>query len=196
MNRSSAGHERGYRALIGLYPREFRRSYGDALVQFFRDDVRERGAARGWGRALTDLLVSIPVQQVEVTLMQRSRLRTVAMLALPVLAAFAAIGFGRFVVLLVPLALAGAVAMYLSSRRAYNEAVVGVAGSWWRVMLAGALVLVGMGVAAEYGPDLDWFPWYLAVMTYLTGWGLIVAGAMLGLLRLWRTLRPRHAVPL
>lgn len=193
MNGPLSRHERGYRALLVLYPTEFRREYGDALTQFFGDDVRERGAARGWGRALSDLVVSVPVQHVEVTLMRRTPMRTLGMLGLPVLAAFAAIGFGHFVVLLVPLALGASVVMYLSSRRAYNEAVVGAASAWWRVLLAGVLVQAGIGVADDYGPDLEWWPWYLTIFIWLVGWALLAVGTGLGLLRLWRTLRPRPA---
>ena len=186
-------HERAYRTLLMLYPRPFRQEYGDALVHFFRDDIRCRGAARGWRRALSDLLFSVPIQHVEVTLMQRSALRTTSMLGLPVLAAFAAMAFGRLVILTVPLFLLVSVVMYLSSRRSYNEAVAGVSGGWWRVLAAGVVVLVGMGVVATYGPDMPWFPWYLAVLLYLIGWGLIATGVVLGLVRVWRTVRRRPA---
>lgn len=193
MSGSRSRHERGYGALLLLYPRAFRRDYGEALIQFFRDDVQARGAARAWGRALADLFVSVPVQHVEVTLMERSPARTVGMLGLPVLAGFAALAFGHFVILTVPLALGASVVMYVSSRRVYNEAVAGVASHWWKVLAAGVAVLLTMGVAATYGPDMDWFPWYLAVLTYLIGWGLIIAGAVLGTVHLWRAARRRPA---
>ena len=185
--------ERVYRRLVRLFPRPFRHEYGDALAQFFRDDVRERGRARGWGRALSDLIVSVPVQHVEVTVRQRTPVRTLAMLAVPVLAGLAAVGLGRFVVLVVPIAFGVSVAMYLSSMRSYNEAVSGASAAWWRVLGAGVLLLAGMGARATYGPDMDWFPWPLAVLLYLVGWALIISGALLGLVHLYRSLRRRPA---
>lgn len=185
-------HERSYRLLVRFYPGRFRREFGDALVQFFRDDVRTRGATRAWRRALSDLVVSIPVQHVEVAVMHRSS-RTLAMLGLPLIAAAAAMAFGRLVVLTVPLALAFAVGAYLSSRRAYNEKVSDVSARWWRVLGTGVLILAGVLAAGSYGPDFEWFPWFVVVFTWLVGWGFIIVGALLGIVRLGRSLRARPA---
>lgn len=188
--------ERVYGALVRLFPRPFGDEHGDALAQFFRDDVRERGRGRGWGRALSDLLVSVPVRHVEVTVSgvrQRTRVRTLWMLGAPVVAGLVAVSLGRFVVLIVPIAFGVSVATYLSSMRSYDEAVAGASGGWWRALGAGVLLLAGMGVRATYGPGMDWFPWPLAVLLYVVACGLVVSGALLGLLHLYRARRRRPA---
>jgi predicted permease len=55
--------ERAYLALMRLYPREFREQYGDDMLDYFRDrlrDERARGSsiARFWVRALFDLVAN------------------------------------------------------------------------------------------------------------------------------------------
>ena len=51
-----------YRALLAAYPREFRREYGELMVQFFRDRMRrDGGGVRGlviWMQLIVDLAVS------------------------------------------------------------------------------------------------------------------------------------------
>ena len=71
MNRPDASHERLYRVLVRLYPAEFRTRFGDEMVQFFSDqlrDARTRGAtagiARTWLRTLGDLAVTAPSEHV------------------------------------------------------------------------------------------------------------------------------------
>ncbi|MBC7895060.1 MAG: hypothetical protein H7066_06590, partial [Cytophagaceae bacterium] len=56
-------HERAYRALLRTYPPRFRKAYGDAMVEFFRDrltDMRRTHGVAGvlatWGNALSDAL--------------------------------------------------------------------------------------------------------------------------------------------
>ncbi|MCY4616453.1 MAG: hypothetical protein OXC71_08710, partial [Chloroflexi bacterium] len=54
--------ERVYRALLVVYPREFRREYGDLMTQFVRDRMRHDGRGiRGlvmWIHVLADLATS------------------------------------------------------------------------------------------------------------------------------------------
>ena len=54
--------ERVYRALLVAYPREFRREYGDLMVQLFRDRMRfDGGGVRGliiWMQIVLDLAAS------------------------------------------------------------------------------------------------------------------------------------------
>jgi DMSO reductase anchor subunit len=51
---------RAYRALLRLYPRSFRRAYGDEAERVLRDLLRDRrgtlGLPRLWGRVLGDML--------------------------------------------------------------------------------------------------------------------------------------------
>ena len=55
--------ERAYRALMLLYPRGFRREYGDQMLQLYRDERRD--CAASWARLAGDAFVSAPVQYKE-----------------------------------------------------------------------------------------------------------------------------------
>ena len=61
-----------YRAVLRLYPRDFRCHYGDDLVQHFTDLVERDGAVAAWRRTLVDLTVTVPHYRLE-TVMSRSR---------------------------------------------------------------------------------------------------------------------------
>lgn len=188
-------HERSYRALTRFYPRAFRLEYGDDLVQLFRDDLSERGALRGWGRALSDLALSVPVQHVEATVTQSSTSAARGAIALSVLSVLAVIAVGRFVLIGVPVMvlLTTAILAYWRSQLPYREAVSEVGATWWRFVLAGVALLAAIAAAAELGPDVDWFPWNLAVLLFLAGWALIATGGLLGAVRLGRRLLRRPA---
>ena len=54
-----------YRGLVHLYPGQFRRDYGDDLVQHFTDLVTDRGARAAWGRTSLDLTITIPRYHLE-----------------------------------------------------------------------------------------------------------------------------------
>jgi len=54
-----------YRALVRLYPRPFRRDYGDDLVQHFADLVTDRGARAAWARTSLALTITIPRYHLE-----------------------------------------------------------------------------------------------------------------------------------
>ncbi len=60
-----ASPHRVYRALIHLYPPDFRRHYGDDLVQHFDDLVSDRGVRVAWARTGLDLSVTVPRYQLE-----------------------------------------------------------------------------------------------------------------------------------
>jgi len=67
-------NERAYRALLRLYPHRFREAYGDAMVEFFRDRLRDMrrthgmaGVAATWGNALADALRQAPLARVDAT---------------------------------------------------------------------------------------------------------------------------------
>jgi hypothetical protein len=66
--------ERAYRALLILYPANFRRDYGHHMTQVFRDTCRDTyrqegawGLAFWWGAALFDLLQTVIEQHRKVT---------------------------------------------------------------------------------------------------------------------------------
>ena len=67
--RSPSSSERLYRALLWLYPAQFRRTYGREMAQTFRDCYREeqgrggsRSIARLWSIVLSDLVNSVCVE--------------------------------------------------------------------------------------------------------------------------------------
>ncbi len=60
-----AAHERTYRAVVRLYPRQFRQRYGDDLAQAFADLVERDGLAGACGRTIIDVLVTLPRYRLE-----------------------------------------------------------------------------------------------------------------------------------
>ena len=60
-----ASPHRVYRALIHLYPADFRRYCGQDLVQHFDDLISDRGVRAAWVRTGLDLIVTIPRYQLE-----------------------------------------------------------------------------------------------------------------------------------
>jgi hypothetical protein len=66
-----AGHADIYRALVRLYPRDFRRHYGDDLVQNFVDLIGRDGASRTWPRVTIDLVLTVPRYRLETVMNQR-----------------------------------------------------------------------------------------------------------------------------
>lgn len=196
MTAPSSAQVRAYRALVVLYPRSFRGEYQDLMVQVFEDDLAERGTRRAWSRTIQDLLVSIPVQIVEATVSKPSKTRVAqAAIVVSILAVLAVVAAGRFVVIIGPIAVAVAVAALLHWRSTlpYRDAVTDSSASWWKVILAGALLLGSIGAAATYGPSMDWFPWHLAALLYLAAWVAMIVGALLGILHLARWSRARTA---
>lgn len=196
MSRALSGHERSYRALVLLYPRGFRREYGGEMVLTFRDDTRSRGAAAAWRRALADLVLSLPVQRLEAIVTQASAIRAAqAALAVSALLVLTVVAMGRYVVVATPIAIAtaGLALLYLRAQLPYREAVTSAGASWWRLLAAGAGLLAGIALVANFGPDVDWFPWHLAVLLFLAGWALMIAGVIAGLVRLATHLRQRPA---
>jgi hypothetical protein len=101
-----------YRALIRLYPRDFRDRYRDDLVQNFADLVDDRGASAAWARTAIDLSVTVPRYRLEAIMTERhsattfgvaiTLLATAGLLSVP-------LGFPAGIVLL-PVAIALAVA--------------------------------------------------------------------------------------
>src|SRR5882672_3535616 len=66
-----AGHADVYRALVRLYPKDFRRHYGDDLVQHFVDLIGRDGASRTWPRVTLDLVLTVPRYRLETVMNQR-----------------------------------------------------------------------------------------------------------------------------
>jgi hypothetical protein len=71
-----AGHADIYRALVRLYPKDFRQHYGDDLVQNFVDLLGRDGASRTWPRVTIDLVLTVPRYRLEIVMNQRQSTAT------------------------------------------------------------------------------------------------------------------------
>ena len=71
-----AGHADIYRALVRLYPKDFRHHYGDDLVQNFVDLLARDGASRTWPRVTIDLVLTVPRYRLETVMNQRQSTAT------------------------------------------------------------------------------------------------------------------------
>ena len=150
-------HTRAYRALLTLYPRQFRATYADPMVQLFGDCLRERGP-RAWLGAAADLARSIPKQRIEVIVDRLSPAARVLALAFIVLGAVVvSVGFGGPAVAIVALAV---VAVAIGQRRLFGSMPFGpraplrraVIQTWWApiaALLGIAMVLFGVGTVFE-----------------------------------------------
>ena len=60
-----------YRGLVRLYPSEFRRDYGDDLVQHFDDLVADRGSWAASRRTALDMALTVPRYRLETIVKER-----------------------------------------------------------------------------------------------------------------------------
>ena len=83
---SPAGHT-VYRACTHLYPRAFRRHYGDDLLQHYDDLVVDRGVRAASLRAALDLVVTVPAYRLERIMSQQRSATTMGVIITLVAAA-------------------------------------------------------------------------------------------------------------
>jgi len=169
MTRTGTPRLRSYRVLLWLYPRWFRREYGEDLLQAFRDELRDRGPFRGWLRVITDLLVSIPTQHREAVMAHRSSSSDLVGIVFTGTAVLALVAFGGMFALAALLVVAALTFARWRRMVPYRHAFRESNKSWWRLLLAGLALMGTLVVATRYGPDFDWFPWHLLVFLVLTG---------------------------
>lgn len=77
-----------YRSLLWLYPKEFRREYGDDLVQNFADLLAFNGARATWARTSVDLIITVPRYRLE-TIMSEQKSATTINIAIVILCTLA-----------------------------------------------------------------------------------------------------------
>ena len=95
--------DRVYRALLRLYPTEFRDEYGREMTQMFRDRARHERPSRVWLDVARDLFATVPKEQAHVLMNDlRYAVRTIRR----------APGFSAAVMLTVALAIAANTAMF------------------------------------------------------------------------------------
>jgi hypothetical protein len=152
-------HLRLYRAALVLYPRSFRSSYREPMLQLFGDCVRDVGA-KAWLRAAPDLVRTVPAQRIE-AVMNRLHLssgaRVVALALIVLGAAVVGVGFG---VGFVPVIAIAVVAIAFSQRGLFTPVLGGeraplrhaVVQTWWApvaALLGLAMLFFGVGTIFE-----------------------------------------------
>jgi hypothetical protein len=185
--------ERAYRALMLLYPRAFRRDYGDQMLQLYRDERRDRTTS--WARLTGDIVASAPVQYKETfrTMSTQGKLVTSALVLVVAIAAFLAVGGAVFALVLLAL-LASILARLLRERNAQLSN-----GYWWKLTVSGIGVFA---VATLFfgGPwPQSWrdevpgeVAWWSGMFVFATALVMIVAGLLSGAVQLASRRRLSH----
>jgi hypothetical protein len=164
-----------YRLSLHLYPRQFRREYSDDMVALLEEQLRDESAARVVGRAVLDLLVTVPTRHLEAR-MHRSA-------TIPLVVTFAAVAaaltvFGGPMGLLGGVAFLGLAALIWQRSR---PVVVVQSSRWWKLLLGGVALLATLIVVTTITGELPSGGWYIAMATMFTSFGLIGAGVVLGI---------------
>lgn len=180
-----------YRRLAALYPKAFRDEYHDDLVAVFAEQLRDEGPSRTWARAVRDLLITIPSQQLEAR-MHRPAAQTVALVATAAtLAAFVLAviaGTGPVVGVFLAMTLAGLVITVLAWRAARPVGRVATVEGRWRILLLVGLallaaVLVVVNVPPYADRELPEAGWAVMMLSLVTSIGLITVGLTMGVAR-------------
>jgi hypothetical protein len=180
------GQDRWYRATLWLYPRRFRREYGDAMLQAHRD-LRHHSARHRRRRAVGDLALSIPYQYWEAFMTTTPTTRaTVTVVATAVIAGVS-LAIGAAVVgLLLLLLVAWQCHAVLRMRAPRQERA-----TWWHLVAAGLAVFALVFVVFALPWPEAWreqVPGDLAFFFVMFGIAvaivLVAAGALLGVDRL------------
>jgi hypothetical protein len=187
------GFLRAYGALMALYPREFRDEYGADMVQLARDACRDEPPWRVAGRVLVDLAISIPTQHLEVRMHRSASLLIPLIYAAVsgagiVLALVGGTNAALLVVGLVVAVIAGMLAVVAWRRAAPIGGSVPTT-HWWKLVVAGPIIIGGVIVAAELGVEA----WFVGMLLVFVALILTGVGLLLGLARL--TARRPPALP-
>lgn len=177
---------RGYRALLHLYPRRFRAEYGDAMTSLVAAQLRDEPTTRVVARIALDLVITVPVQHLEVHVRAPRPLVPVgsAAVALAGFGVAVAAGTGTFgVVVGLLVALAASAVAVVSWRQ--SRVVGGVRSEWWKPVAVGVVLVVAVVVGARAGLEA----WYLGIGMVVAGVALVATGLVLGVLAAWSSLR-------
>ena len=174
---------RVYRSLLRLYPREFRDAYGPDMALLFRDQCDDEPTGRVITRALLDLALTAPARHLEVHV-RRNATTVVSLVYLAIAAAGVAIatagGSNRAsLVMGLSMALIGGTLGLVGRRRTAPVTTDGGSG-WWKLLLAGPLLIGLVLVASGLGVQA----WFLGIATVLVAITLVAAGVVLGIVRL------------
>lgn len=171
-----------YRAALHLYPRAFRREFGDDMVALLADQLRDESSVRVVGRTAVDLLVTVPTRHLEAH-MHRSTTTPLIVTFVAAAAAFLVFG-GPFGLIVAVALLAVASVMWRRNRR-----IIGATDSrWWKFLVAGATLLSALAVVTTMTGELPDGGWFIAMITMFTAFALIAAGVVLGIAGRFRSL--------
>lgn len=156
-----AGGRSTYRALVRLYPRDFRSDYGADLDQLFADLVDRDGAAAAWRRTVVDLAATLPRYRLETFMSsRRSTAALVAVIAALVVGAVVtfAVGFGPAAAVLLLLAVGIAAAERSQLARSLRPADRDHRHRLWIASAALALVAIAVLVVGmvDLGGEEHW----------------------------------------
>jgi hypothetical protein len=173
--------ERAYTAMVALYPRQFRETYGADMVSLLRDQCRDEPHWRVYLRATLDLALTIPHQHVEAH-MNRNPTRALLLAYLTVgLAGLVVIAVGGTspagLVVGAALALGGLGMAAATRRRAAPFHERGLSRQWWKFLVAGPVLIGLVIVAAGLGVEA----WFLGFAIVIAAIGLVTVGVTLGI---------------
>lgn len=170
-----------YRGLLHLYPRRFRREYGDDMVALLEDQRRDEHALRVLGRTVLDLALTVPTRHLEAHMKRSSSIAIITTFV--AVAAFAAVLGGPVGLLVAAALLALAALAWRRDRPVVDHAD----GRWWRLLLSGSGLLATLVVVTTITGELHNGLWYVAMLTMFTSFGLIGTGVVLGIAGLLKT---------
>lgn len=176
MNATSA-----YRLALHLYPRAFRRAYGDDMAALFAAQRRDEGAARVVARAAVDLLATVPTQHLEAHMTRTST--TAAVVALTACGVVLAVVGGAVGVIAAAAAFGVAALIWSRGRPVGADATA----RWWKLLLGGAALLGALIAATTATGELPAVGWLLAMALGLASLLLMGTGIVLGVSSRLRT---------
>jgi hypothetical protein len=184
--------ERAYRALMLLYPRQFRRDYRDPMLQLYRDARRDRAS---WPRLAGDVVLSAPARHKEAfrAMSTQGRLLTASLVITVAIVAFIAVGGALFALALM-LLLAWILMRLLRERDTQLSPRF-----WWKLTLSGVGVFAG-AVLFFGGPwPQSWrdaipgeLAWWSGMFIFSTAIVMIVGGLLSGAVQLASRRRLSH----
>lgn len=163
-----------YRLALHLYPRAFRREYGDDMVALFESQRRDEGTLRVVGRTAVDLVSTIPTRHLEAHMSRPSP--TIAVVVLAALGVLLAVVGGTSGVLAAAVTFVVGVLVWSRNRPVATPA----GGRWWKLLLSGLGLLAALIVVTTATGELPEGGWFVAMFTLLLSLLLIAGGLVLG----------------
>jgi hypothetical protein len=173
--------ERAYAALVALYPRRFRDEYGADLVSLFRDQCHDEATSRVLGRAVVDLILTVPHQHLEARMHRNPTPALTIFYAAASVAGLGLAAVGGSAIGVVALGLAVAFAFGALAATTWRRAAPAMerttTSGWWKFVLAGPALIAAVVVAGGLGVEA----WEVGMVTAFLGIVLLAVGVVLGI---------------